>query len=253
MVATPSSPQNVGQVPRRKTLARSTTNSTMNRSNTTKSKSTSATTPTPMSSTSTRTGLSLYIPRTHRADDSATEKSTTEESATEKSAIPTKTPGTPARPGVLPRQNSVQTRYMTMLLALDHIPRLHNIYASFFTWILLAGYVIFPGTFTSLQSLSDNQQVQSSETAEQVLDTVKNVPLLWVAAIASAIGAGGMCWLWWRWRDNFVWLINRIFLYVLCPLPSYTFFRSFLQFLLAKVCWCICTNAQLSGRVFSIH
>ena len=35
--------------------------------------------------------------------------------------------------GQLNRQNSVQTRYMTMLLHLDEIPRLHNILASFFT------------------------------------------------------------------------------------------------------------------------
>jgi len=49
----------------------------------------------------------------------------------------------PSRPPVLPRQNSVRTRYMDMLLAMDTIPRLHNILASFFTWILLAGFVIF--------------------------------------------------------------------------------------------------------------
>jgi hypothetical protein len=48
----------------------------------------------------------------------------------------------PSRPA-MNRQNSIQTRYMTMLLDLDTIPRLHNIYASFFTWILLAGFVIF--------------------------------------------------------------------------------------------------------------
>ena len=35
--------------------------------------------------------------------------------------------------GQMNRQNSVQTRYMAMLLHLDEIPRLHNILASFFT------------------------------------------------------------------------------------------------------------------------
>lgn len=41
----------------------------------------------------------------------------------------------PTRPtmGQINRQNSVQTRYMTMLLHLDEIPRLHNILAAFFT------------------------------------------------------------------------------------------------------------------------
>lgn len=39
----------------------------------------------------------------------------------------------PNRPGPLRRQTSVKTRYMTMLLDLDTIPRLHNILASFST------------------------------------------------------------------------------------------------------------------------
>lgn len=39
----------------------------------------------------------------------------------------------PARPDGLNRQNSVQTRYMNMLLSLDTIPRMHNIYISFFS------------------------------------------------------------------------------------------------------------------------
>lgn len=38
-----------------------------------------------------------------------------------------------ARPVGLNRQNSVQTRYMNMLLSLDTIPRMHNIYISFFS------------------------------------------------------------------------------------------------------------------------
>jgi hypothetical protein len=46
------------------------------------------------------------------------------------------------RPSGPNRQNSVQTRYITMLLGLDTIPRLHNILSSFFTWILLAGFVV---------------------------------------------------------------------------------------------------------------
>src|SRR6187402_2243395 len=43
----------------------------------------------------------------------------------------------PPRPSGPNRQNSVQTRYMNMLLAMDTIPRFHNILIAFFTWILL--------------------------------------------------------------------------------------------------------------------
>ena len=58
-------------------------------------------------------------------------------------AVPTT--GIPKRPtmGQINRQNSVQTRYMTMLLHLDEIPRLHNILASFFTVRFLTFTPIF--------------------------------------------------------------------------------------------------------------
>lgn len=49
---------------------------------------------------------------------------------------------------------------------------------------------------------------------------MKNIPLLVIAGICTGIGAAGMVWLWWRWRQNYVWLLNKIFLYVtLHPCP----------------------------------
>jgi hypothetical protein len=116
------------------------------------------------------------------------------------------------RPTGIQRANSGHTRYMRMLLALDTIPRLHNILAAFFTWILLAGFVIFPGTFTSLDSLSDSDAIKNNSAASEIFKSVKNVPLLVIAGICCGIGAGGMLWLWWTWRKNYVWLLNRIFL-----------------------------------------
>lgn len=101
---------------------------------------------------------------------------------------------------------------MTMLLAQDTIPRFHNILASFSTWILLAGFVIFPGTFTSLSSLSRSSTLSDSHIASDILKSVKHIQLLIIAGVCSGIGALGMVWLWWRWRQNYVWLLNRIFL-----------------------------------------
>lgn len=73
---------------------------------------------------------------------------------------------------------SVQTDYMNMLLALDAVPRLDNLLASFFTWILLAGFVLFPGTFTSLQSFNvDNGNGGLQQVEGRVLDVVQNVSL----------------------------------------------------------------------------
>ena len=123
-----------------------------------------------------------------------------------------------SRPDAPIRQNSVQTRYMDMLLAMDTIPRLHNILSSFFTWILLAGFIIFPGTFTTISSL-DSQAIPGNHTASTIIASVKNIPLLVIAGVCAGIGAVGMVWLWWRWRQNYVWLLNKIFLYVPSPIP----------------------------------
>ncbi|KAI3391724.1 hypothetical protein diail_6865 [Diaporthe ilicicola] len=113
----------------------------------------------------------------------------------------------------LQRANTLQTRYMEMLLSLDKIPRLHNILASFFGWILLAGFIVFPGTFTSIRDLSDNPELaDKSPAARDVLSQVQNIPLLVIAAICCGIGAAGLLWLVFRWRSNYVWLLNRIYL-----------------------------------------
>lgn len=72
--------------------------------------------------------------------------------------------------------------------------------------------VIFPSTFTSLNALGENSTIASSHAATDILKEVKDVPLLYIAAFCSGIGAAGMIWLWVQWRANFVWLLNRIFL-----------------------------------------
>ncbi|CZT41366.1 uncharacterized protein RSE6_01095 [Rhynchosporium secalis] len=99
-----------------------------------------------------------------------------------------------------------------MLLAMDPIPRMDNILAAFFTLILLACFVIFPGTFTSLHSFEKKPEISSSGTASAILETVKNITLLVIAGSCCGIGALGMIWLWMKWRSNYVWLLNRIFL-----------------------------------------
>lgn len=46
---------------------------------------------------------------------------------------------------------AVPTRYTQMLLEADEVSRRHNILAALSTWIILAGYIVFPGTFSKLQ------------------------------------------------------------------------------------------------------
>jgi hypothetical protein len=119
----------------------------------------------------------------------------------------------PPRGRGLRRNNTIQSRYTEMLLNLDTIPRMHNICASFFSWLVLAGYVVFPGTFTSLSDLSDDPDVgDRSALASRVLTSVKNVPLLVVAALCCGVGVAGILWLAACHRRNYVWLLNRLFL-----------------------------------------
>lgn len=131
---------------------------------------------------------------------------------TDNAQKPSKDKTLPKRPPLPTRQTSVQTRYMTMLLSLDTIPRLHNILASFFTWLLLAGFLVFPGTFTSLSTSISSDPLSANPSVKEIINSVKNIPLLAIAGACCGIGASGMCWLWWKWQGNYVWLLNRIFL-----------------------------------------
>ncbi|KAF2732086.1 hypothetical protein EJ04DRAFT_343867 [Polyplosphaeria fusca] len=120
--------------------------------------------------------------------------------------------GKPERPGLQRRRTTAQTRYIDMLLELDTVPKLHNFGASFFTWILLAGYIVFPATFNKLQEDEDLDQAANNALQQHALDTVRNVPLLYIAAFACGIGVFGSFFLWWKHRKNYVWVINRVFL-----------------------------------------
>ena len=98
---------------------------------------------------------------------------------------------------------------------MDEIPRLHNILASTFTWVLLAGFLVIPGTFTSFknsEAFINATKDDSDEVASAILNGIKNVGLVWVSGAFCIIGAAGCLWLWFMWRKNYVWLLNRIFL-----------------------------------------
>ena len=123
--------------------------------------------------------------------------------------------GRPRPPQRIP---SVQTRYMDMLLSQDTIPRLHNILASFFQWILLAGYLVLPATFNSI---SESNEVQTSSqggniAAKAALTVVKNVPLLYVGAFGAGVGLTGKACLYFVHRRNYIWLVNKIFMCGFC-------------------------------------
>jgi len=107
------------------------------------------------------------------------------------------------------RRRLVQTRYNRMVLESNDIPARYNIAAAASLWILLAGYIVFPGSFTSLQN---SKSLSDSEAGKLVQHAVQNVPLLVVAGICCISGAVAICYLWYKKRRSYVWLVNKLFL-----------------------------------------
>ncbi|KAL4947081.1 hypothetical protein BDW69DRAFT_199917 [Aspergillus filifer] len=100
-----------------------------------------------------------------------------------------------------------------MLLELQNIHWVYNFAASLANWVLLAGYLVIPGTFTSLQksdSITDKLSQNNAEKA--ILETIQNPPLVAIAWSFLGIGIGIMSVLFHRWRQNYLWLINRLFI-----------------------------------------
>lgn len=118
---------------------------------------------------------------------------------------------------------SAESPYMSMLLSLDRIPRLHNILVSFFVWLLLAGFVIIPGSFTSSARKQEGETVQLPVSAggtgtganaggKKLSLTPANTAALVIGFVCIIAGAFGCAWLALRWRRNYVWLLNKLYL-----------------------------------------
>jgi hypothetical protein len=88
-------------------------------------------------------------------------------------------------------------------------PKLDNLFAAIFSWLTLAGFIVLPGTFTSL---AKSESLGDSKGGIVVQDAVRNIPLLAVAVVCCLAGTIGSCWFWWKWRQNYVWLVARIFM-----------------------------------------
>ncbi|KIW19507.1 hypothetical protein PV08_00079 [Exophiala spinifera] len=119
------------------------------------------------------------------------------------------------RPAPLARVPSTPTRYMEMLLHLDEIPRLYNILSSLGTWIILAGFLVVPGTFTTFKESKAFQEADgddSNEVAHAIVHSIANIGLLWLSGSFCVAGTVLCLWLWWVWRYNYVWLVNKIFM-----------------------------------------
>ncbi|KAI9890595.1 MAG: hypothetical protein M1814_003793 [Vezdaea aestivalis] len=76
-----------------------------------------------------------------------------------------------------------RTKYINLLIEWNSIPFMYNAFAGLFTSIILAAYVVLPGTFTSLRNSKAIENATGEDRAKSaVLDTVRNVPLLGIAS-----------------------------------------------------------------------
>lgn len=112
------------------------------------------------------------------------------------------------------RKPPLPTAYPRMILENEDVDLLKNILAAAFSWILLAGYLVFPNTLTSLQT-SDSLRSSAGKSGigEITYKLVLNIPLLTIAGVVCLIGLCGHIWLW-KTNPNFLWLKSKIFLYV---------------------------------------
>jgi hypothetical protein len=105
------------------------------------------------------------------------------------------------------------TLYTKMLKEEARMDWRFNLCANAANWVLLAGYVIIPGTFTSLKRSSEVQDaLQKNGAGRVVLKTIQNPPLLVIAFLFLITGSAMLGWLWVKFKNNYPWLINKIFL-----------------------------------------
>jgi hypothetical protein len=115
--------------------------------------------------------------------------------------------------GNKPLEYENDTLYTKMLKEEAQMDWRFNLCANAANWILLAGYVIIPGTFTSLKRSSEVQDVlQKNGAGRVVLKTIQNPPLLVIAFLFLITGSAILGWLWVKFKNNYPWLINKIFL-----------------------------------------
>lgn len=117
----------------------------------------------------------------------------------------------PASQNVAPKMIRESNKYDDLIVESYNTPEMFNILATVSLWTLLAGFVVFPGTFTSLQNTSS---LSSSVPGRVVQRTIQNVPLLAVAVFFFVLGIAGVGWLWRQRRRQYLWLADKLFLYV---------------------------------------
>ncbi|KAF4486675.1 hypothetical protein CGGC5_v005975 [Colletotrichum fructicola Nara gc5] len=100
------------------------------------------------------------------------------------------------------------SRYDQMVLENDReIDWWWSLLAKAFSWLLLAGYIVFPSTFASLRR---SQVLENMGSVGQAVSDWVNDCLIALASVLSGVASIGLAWLWFRWRANYVWVHQHI-------------------------------------------
>lgn len=135
--------------------------------------------------------------------------------------------------GTIPNQK-FETAYQKMLYDKYNMPMSQSLLAAFFAWIMLAGFLVFPITFTNYArkqaadtAYHNATYIYDNKTGNVSFDPgynatelknladnterVQNTDLLVVAAVCTISALLGQVWLWRKHRTNYLWLNENIF------------------------------------------
>ena len=96
------------------------------------------------------------------------------------------------------------------------VPRIYlgilyaNMLVNLFTWLLLAGFIILPVTFSSIRNSRALDDI--GKAGKAVFGAIQNIPFLWVVGTCFVFGVTGLSWLWWENRSNYIFLTDPVFL-----------------------------------------
>jgi hypothetical protein len=90
-------------------------------------------------------------------------------------------------------QPSLSSCYLDMLVKVNETLFIRNLFASFFTWLLLASYIVFPRAFTSLNKA---KALNKLGNVRKTVFTKAQRGILAVAGICYRCAAISIGWLW---------------------------------------------------------
>ncbi|KAM4061615.1 hypothetical protein HRG_013249 [Hirsutella rhossiliensis] len=104
------------------------------------------------------------------------------------------------------------TAYVAMLCEFENTPS-NTTSLRARSWLLLAGYLVFPSTFASLRKSSVLEK--AGAIGHSVDSLARDVPLTVFASLFCLSSTIGLLWLWWKLQTNYIWVQRRILLPIL--------------------------------------